>query len=80
MAAKSLVEPPNASQPHEGLMLAAPKHPKMVGRDITRAPPQGGLHSLRKIFDVQIRLAGLQEHTDLKEATQPGCPTWLVGP
>jgi hypothetical protein len=27
--------------------------------------PHGGLHSRRKILGVQIRLAGLQEHTDL---------------
>jgi hypothetical protein len=27
--------------------------------------PQGGLHSRRKILDVQSRLAGLQERTDL---------------
>jgi hypothetical protein len=36
--AKSLEEPPEACRPQEGLKLATPKHPKMLGRAIRRAP------------------------------------------
>jgi hypothetical protein len=36
--AKSLAEPPEACRPQEGLKLAAPKHPEMLGRAIRLAP------------------------------------------
>jgi hypothetical protein len=36
--AKSLAEPPEACRPQEGLKLAMPKHPEMLGRAIRRAP------------------------------------------
>jgi hypothetical protein len=38
MAARSLVEPPEACRPQEGVKTKAPKHPEILGRAIRRAP------------------------------------------
>jgi hypothetical protein len=38
IAAKSLAEPPEACRPQEGLESEAPKHSKILGRAIRRAP------------------------------------------
>jgi hypothetical protein len=55
--AKSLAEPPEACRPQEGLKLAAPKHPEMLGRAIRWAPHKEAF--MLKQGDVQSRLAGL---------------------
>jgi hypothetical protein len=38
IAARSLVEPPEACRPKEGLKSIAPKHPEALGRAIRRTP------------------------------------------
>jgi hypothetical protein len=38
MDAKSLVEPPEACRPQEGLKSEAPKHPEVLGRAIRCTP------------------------------------------
>jgi hypothetical protein len=76
--AKSLVEPPEACRPQEGLKFIAPKHPEILGRAVRRAP-HGDLHSQRKILGVQSRLAGIREYTNLGRSRIQGAQLdWQV--
>jgi hypothetical protein len=78
IAAKSLVKPPEACQPQEGLKSEAPKHPEILGGAIRRAPHGEAFIPDEKILGARNRLAGLQKHTDLKKVTHPECPTMLA--
>jgi hypothetical protein len=53
IAAKSLAEPLEGCQPHEGLKSEAPKHPEILGRAIRRAP-------LREAFIPDVKRLGAQ--------------------
>jgi hypothetical protein len=58
IAAESLIEPPDASRPQEGLKSKTPKHPEILGSALRRTPHReafipdvkswGGLQSWRR--------------------------------
>jgi hypothetical protein len=68
IAAKSLAEPLEACRPQEGLKLEALKHSEILDRAIRRAPHREAFIPDIKSWGVQYRLAGLQEHTDLRRS------------
>jgi hypothetical protein len=53
---------------------------EILGKDTKRAPHREAFIPDLKILDVQRRLAGLEEHTDLRKVTHQGCQTRLVDP
>jgi hypothetical protein len=66
MAARSLAEPLEACRPQGGFKLEAPKYPGKPGRAIRHAPHREAFIPDVKSLAVLYRMAGLQEHTDLK--------------
>jgi hypothetical protein len=72
MAVRSLGEPPKACRFQEGLKTQAPKHPDVLGRAIRCAPHREAFIPDVKILGVESRLAGLQEHTDLRRSRVRG--------
>jgi hypothetical protein len=79
IVAKSLAEPLEACRPKEGLKPIAPKHPKILGRAVKRAP-----HKEVFIPDVTSWVSraswqDLQEHTDLRRSRVRGAQVGWQG-
>jgi hypothetical protein len=79
IAAKSLAEPLEACRPQEGLKSIAPKHPKVLGRAIRRAPHREAFIPDLKSWVPRTDWQGYKS-TPTLEGPHPGHQTRLAGP